>query len=105
MFTSKRSAPSRPPEPSSLPPKNRTLARMGALVGGGTPEQIEAVGMYFEMVGTAFQIMDDVLNLRGLYSKAADKLKKGTVLKRLGEDIVDGKVTMPVCKAFKKIVE
>ena len=77
-----------------------TLARMGAFVGRGTKEQIEAMGMYFESVGLAFQIMDDVLNLRGLYSKKSDKMKVGTALKRLGEDIVEGKVTMPICKAM-----
>ena len=77
-----------------------TLARMGALVGKGTEEQVEAMGRYFESVGLAFQIMDDVLNLRGLYSKRSDKMKVGTALKRLGEDIVEGKVTMPLCKAM-----
>ena len=72
-----------------------TLARMGCTVGGGTDAQIEAVGRFMEAVGVAFQIMDDVLNLRGIYSSKADK-KAGTMLKTLGEDIVDGKVTMPV---------
>jgi len=41
------------------------LARMGAVAGGGSKEQIAAVGEFFEAVGLAFQIMDDVLNLRG----------------------------------------
>lgn len=49
-----------------------SLAKMGALVGGGSEDQIEAVGRYFESIGVAFQIMDDVLNLRGLYSNKAD---------------------------------
>ncbi len=80
-----------------------TLARMGALVGKGSQEQIEAMGLYFESIGVAFQIMDDVLNLRGLYSKESDKLKLGTALKRLGEDIVDGKVTFPVAKAMRSL--
>jgi len=80
-----------------------TLARMGALVGKGTEEQIEAMGRYFESIGVAFQIMDDVLNLRGLYSKESDKLKVGTALKTVGEDITDGKVTMPVCKAMQML--
>eukprot|EP00937_MAST-01D_sp_MAST-1D-sp2_P006722 g6722.t1 len=74
-----------------------TLARMGALVGGGSPEQVEAVGRYYEAVGVAFQIMDDVLNLRGLYTNPADK-KPDKLMKTLGEDIIDGKITMPVCK-------
>ena len=66
-----------------------SLARMGALVGGGTPEQIEAIGRYYESVGKAFQIMDDVLNLRGIYSGKADKTA-GMELKTLGEDITAG---------------
>lgn len=78
------------------------LARMGALVGGGTPAQIEAVGMFFEAVGVAFQIMDDVLNLRGLFTEKAD-LKPGQQLKTLGEDIMAGKVTFPIAKAMSKL--
>lgn len=77
-----------------------SLARMGAVVGGGTKEQIEAVGLFFENVGVAFQIMDDVLNLRGLVTGDADK-KKGVILKSLGEDITAGKVTFPVAKAVR----
>ena len=76
-----------------------SLARMGALVGGGTPAQIEAVGRYYEAIGIAFQIMDDVLNLRGLYSGKADKTL-GVELKTVGEDIMAGKVTFPVVKAI-----
>lgn len=79
-----------------------SLARMGALVGGGTEEQIEVVGRYYESVGIAFQIMDDVLNLRGLYTSKADK-KAGIELKNLGEDITAGKVTMPVVKAITRL--
>lgn len=76
-----------------------SLARMGALVGGGTDAQIEAVGRYYESIGIAFQIMDDVLNLRGLYTSGADKISN-IELKNLGEDIGAGKVTMPVVKAI-----
>ena len=43
--------------------------------------------------------MDDVLNLRGLYTNPADK-KPNKLMKTLGEDIIDGKITMPVCKAM-----
>jgi len=75
-----------------------TLARLGAVVGGATDLQVDAVGRYFEGVGVSFQIMDDVLNLRGIYAKEADKLKAGTALKTLGEDIRCGKVTFPIAK-------
>lgn len=77
-----------------------SLARMGALVGGGSEVQIEAIGRYYECIGIAFQIMDDVLNLRGLYSGKADK-SEGNELKTLGEDITAGKVTIPVVKALR----
>jgi geranylgeranyl pyrophosphate synthase len=69
------------------------LARMGAVAGAGTEEQIEAVGRFFEALGLAFQIIDDVLNLRGF--------KKG--LKARGEDIMHGKVTLPVAKALGRL--
>jgi geranylgeranyl pyrophosphate synthase len=67
-----------------------TLARMGGIAGGGTEAQIEGLGNFFEQVGLAFQIMDDVLNLRGF---------KGD-LKMRGEDISHGKVTMPIAKSM-----
>lgn len=66
------------------------LARMGALVGGGTPAQINVLGMYMESIGLAFQIMDDVLNLKGFEGNVKDR----------GEDIKAGKVTFPVAKAM-----
>lgn len=71
------------------------LARMGALVGGGSKVQVEAVGRYFDALGLAFQIVDDVLNLRGF---------KGD-LKQKGEDISHGKVTLPVARALGALSE
>lgn len=79
-----------------------TLARMGAEGGNGTAEQVEVIGRYFEAIGLAFQIMDDVLNLRGLYTNEAD-IKAKVVLKTVGEDITCGKVTIPVVKAMGKL--
>ncbi|MDX2089097.1 MAG: polyprenyl synthetase family protein [Kofleriaceae bacterium] len=69
------------------------LARMGAIAGGGSEAQITAVGEFFEAVGLAFQIMDDVLNLRGF---------KGN-LKQRGEDIANGTVTLPCAKAMSRL--
>lgn len=66
------------------------LAQMGAVAGGGSDAQVVAVGEFFEGLGLAFQIIDDVLNLRGF----------GRGLKSTGEDITAGKVTLPVAKAF-----
>jgi geranylgeranyl pyrophosphate synthase len=39
-----------------------SLARMGALVGGGSQAQIEAIGRYYESVGTAFQVGADAVS-------------------------------------------
>jgi geranylgeranyl pyrophosphate synthase/predicted secreted hydrolase len=69
------------------------LARMGAIAGGGTDAQVEALGRFFEALGLAFQIVDDVLNLRGF---------KGD-LKSRGEDVSQGKITLPVAKAMSRL--
>lgn len=66
------------------------LARIGAIIGGGSEAQIDALGAFVEHVGLAFQIVDDVLNLRGFANDS----------KQRGEDLAEGKVTMPVAKAM-----
>jgi geranylgeranyl pyrophosphate synthase len=71
----------------------RSLAMMGAVIGGGAPAVVEGLGHFFEMIGLAFQIMDDVLNLRGFQNN----------LKSRGEDIACGKVTMPVAKSMSRL--
>jgi geranylgeranyl pyrophosphate synthase len=70
-----------------------SLARMGAVAGGGTEEQIEAVGSFFEALGLAFQIVDDVLNLRGFQND----------LKSRGEDVMNGTITLPIAKAMSRL--
>ncbi len=68
-----------------------TLAKMGAIIGGGNEEEIDALGNFFEAIGVAYQIMDDVLNLEGYENNLKDK----------GEDITAGKITMPVAKSMR----
>ncbi len=67
------------------------LGQMGVILGKGTPEQKLGVAEYLEAVGTAFQIIDDVLNLRGFPND----------LKAKGEDISHGKITLPLAKAMR----
>jgi len=69
------------------------LARTSAFIGGGTEEQADAVGWLFESYGVAFQIIDDVLNLRGFDENRKTK----------GEDIAAGKITAPVAKAMGRL--
>jgi geranylgeranyl pyrophosphate synthase len=63
-------------------PLFHAAATIGALLGGGTPEQIEALGAYGFDIGLAFQIVDDVLDL------LADSDQLG---KTAGLDINQGK--------------
>jgi len=69
------------------------IARVAARLGGGTDAQARALGNLFESYGFAFQIIDDVLNLRGFDDNR----------KTRGEDISEGKVTAPVAKAMGKL--
>jgi octaprenyl-diphosphate synthase len=61
-------------------------ARVGALIAGGSEAQIKALADYGMYLGTAFQIIDDVLD----YSGDAD-----TIGKSLGDDLAEGKATLP----------
>ena len=76
---------------SAVPPG--ALARMATLIGGGTDLQSDGLGSLFEAYGLAFQIIDDVLNLRGFEEDRKDR----------GEDITQGKVTAPVAKAMSRL--
>jgi len=72
----------------------RMLAELGAMVGGATSEQIGCLGHFFEVLGIAFQIMDDVLDLRGFENN----------IKIRGGDIRAGKISFPVAKCFSLLV-
>ncbi|CAB9517706.1 Heterodimeric geranylgeranyl pyrophosphate synthase large subunit (Partial), partial [Seminavis robusta] len=69
------------------------FSKIGAKLGGGSKAQSDALGDFFEALGIAFQIVDDVLNLRGFTDG----------LKTKGEDITAGKVTYPVAKAMCRL--
>ena len=52
----------------------KAACQMGAIVGGGSAEQVEAAGRYAESLGLAFQTRDDMLDVIG----DAKKLGKAT---------------------------
>ncbi|MGC3969160.1 MAG: polyprenyl synthetase family protein [Pirellulales bacterium] len=60
--------------------------RLGAIVAGAGPAQRSALDEYGRRLGLTFQIMDDLLDVRG--SEAA-------VGKRVGKDAARGKLTFP----------
>jgi len=66
-------------------------ARLGAVLGDAEAEREEAFGRYGMHLGTAFQIMDDVLD----YSGDADVIGKS-----LGDDLAEGKMTLPLIRAL-----
>ena len=65
---------------------------VGAMVGGGTEEQVEALRAYGLDTGLAFQIQDDLLNLVG--TKEAKE-------KDYRSDITEGKRTLVVVHALQ----
>lgn len=66
---------------------------VGAIIGGGSPSQIEALRAFGMAAGLAFQIQDDVLNLVG---------KKESVGKDFRSDITEGKRTLVAIHALGK---
>ncbi|MEX5746333.1 octaprenyl diphosphate synthase [Massilia sp. X63] len=62
-------------------------AELGALVGGADDDAIAAAGEYGRSLGTAFQLIDDVLDYAG------DATEIG---KNLGDDLREGKPTLPL---------
>jgi geranylgeranyl diphosphate synthase type I len=66
-------------------------AEGGALIGGGSEEQIKSMGEYARLMGMGFQIWDDILALTG------DEKELG---KPVGNDIRNGKRTLIVLHAL-----
>jgi octaprenyl-diphosphate synthase len=67
--------------------------RLGAILGGATPEQEEAAGAYGRNLGMAFQIVDDVLDLTA---------SESVLGKPVASDLREGKVTMAVIYALER---
>ena len=67
--------------------------KIGALLGGGTKEQVKALGNFGLNIGIAFQIQDDLLDI------SADEKKFG---KTIGGDLVEGKKTFLFLEALEK---
>ncbi|MFV9474328.1 octaprenyl diphosphate synthase [Advenella sp. RU8] len=67
-------------------------AQTGAVIAGATPEQEKAAAEYGCYVGTAFQLIDDVLD----YSGDAEALGKN-----VGDDLREGKPTLPLIRVMQ----
>jgi geranylgeranyl diphosphate synthase type I len=70
----------------------RLSTEAGAISGGGTEDQVATLGEFGEIVGIAFQIVDDILNVTG------DVKEYG---KEIGGDIREGKKTLMAAHLLK----
>lgn len=67
-------------------------ARLGAMLSGASAETEEGLARYGMHLGTAFQLVDDVLDYSG------DEAATG---KHLGDDLAEGKPTLPLIHAIR----
>jgi octaprenyl-diphosphate synthase len=67
--------------------------RLGAMASDAGDEVVEAMGKYGDLLGTAFQIQDDILDLTG---------DEYTVGKSVRKDVEKGKMTLPLIHALAK---
>jgi octaprenyl-diphosphate synthase len=66
----------------------------GAILGGGDETVIKALSNYGRLVGTAFQIVDDILDLTSTEAELG---------KPVGHDFIEGKVTLPLILALENV--
>jgi len=69
---------------------------LGAMFAGASEEQQQALGRYGEKVGIAFQVVDDLLDYLG------DQESTG---KKVGNDFIEGKITLPLIAALARADE
>ncbi|QIL83944.1 octaprenyl diphosphate synthase [Diaphorobacter sp. HDW4A] len=68
-------------------------ARLAPVLAGSSPNVEKACAAYGQAIGTAFQVIDDVLDYDG------DAAEMG---KNLGDDLREGKVTLPLIIAMQR---
>jgi octaprenyl-diphosphate synthase len=68
-------------------------ARLGAIIGNASAQQENAMAEYGMLLGTAFQIVDDVLDYTG---------DAATIGKNLGDDLAEGKPTLPLIYTMQR---
>ena len=66
---------------------------IGAILGGGSDEQIESLRMYARSIGLLFQVVDDILDV----TKSSEELGKTA-----GKDLASDKTTYPKLLGLEK---
>jgi len=67
--------------------------RLGAILGGAPRAQEDAIAAYGMHLGTAFQLIDDVLDYSG---------DEAVIGKNVGDDLAEGKPTLPLIYAIRR---
>ncbi|MDH5324212.1 MAG: octaprenyl diphosphate synthase [Gammaproteobacteria bacterium] len=67
-------------------------AQLGAIINDAPPEQEFAMARYGMHLGTAFQLVDDVLD----YSASSEEIGKN-----IGDDLAEGKPTLPLIRVMQ----
>ena len=68
-------------------------ARVGAILAGSSPALEELCAAYGQAIGTAFQVIDDVLDYTG---------EAAVMGKNVGDDLREGKATLPLIAAMQR---
>ena len=68
-------------------------ARLGAVISDAAPDVEEACAAYGRAVGTAFQLVDDLLDYEGTTAELG---------KNIGDDLREGKPTLPLLVAMQR---
>jgi octaprenyl-diphosphate synthase len=68
-------------------------ARVGAILAGSAPDMEETCADYGQAIGTAFQVIDDVLDYTG---------EASIMGKNVGDDLREGKTTLPLIAAMQR---
>lgn len=71
----------------------RGAAECGAVLGGGSPEQVDLLARYGDHLGIAFQISDDLL----AYTSSSEKMGKAA-----SSDIKNKRLTLPVIYTYQQ---
>ena len=71
----------------------RLPLKIGCIVAGAPEHELRALSTFGEKIGTAFQLVDDVLNVR----PGDDSWGK-----EIGEDVAQGKITLQVLRALDR---
>jgi octaprenyl-diphosphate synthase len=68
-------------------------AQVGAILSGSSPDLEQVCAEYGQALGTAFQVIDDVLDYTG---------EAAVMGKNLGDDLREGKTTLPLIAAMQR---